>query len=117
MIAKPFLAFYSETKCLKNKMDSIKYSLEFDFGFYVDRIGLAGGLDTFWNENTTVNLFGYSSGHIDVSISLDNFPIFHFTGFLEFQKLNLDGSLGIFLGVFNLFLILLGLVQVISMKS
>lgn len=35
---KPFIIFLLEIKCLKNKMDSIRMSLGFDCGFFVDRV-------------------------------------------------------------------------------
>lgn len=44
--------------------------------FFVDGVGLSGGLHMFWTNDTDASFLGYSSGHIDVSISLYNLLVF-----------------------------------------
>lgn len=88
------LLFFSEAKCLKNKMNSIRIFLGFDC--VVDRVGLSRGLCMFWNNDTDISLLGYSSGHIDVFISLQN-SCFCFTSFygnpkVEFRHFSWDLS-------------------------
>lgn len=87
--AKPLIVFLSKIKCRKNKMDSVRLSSGFDFGLFVERIGLYGVLGVFWNNNINVNLLGYSSGYIDIFVSSFNFSIFHFTGFYRNPKIEL----------------------------
>lgn len=58
-------------------------------------VGLSGKLGFLWNKNTLISLLGYSSGHIDVFVSLSNFSSFCFTGFygnlkLEIRKFSWD---------------------------
>ncbi|KAI5649831.1 hypothetical protein M9H77_35836 [Catharanthus roseus] len=60
-----------------------RISLGFDYGFFVDRTGISGGLDT------TVSLLGYSSSHIDFSICIHNSIPFHFTDFYGNPKTDL----------------------------
>lgn len=42
--------------------------------------GLSNLLGISWDKDITISFLGYSTGHIDVVVSLQNFPIIHFTG-------------------------------------
>lgn len=61
-------------------MDSIKFSLDFDYRFFVDRVGLSGSFCIFWNKDIDISLLGYFVGHTDVSIILHSCVVFRFTG-------------------------------------
>lgn len=72
-------------------MDYIKYSLEFDSGFFFLLYRPLWWAYIFWNNYISVNLLGYS-GHIDISISHSSFYTFCYTEFY--------GSPRVFLGIF-----------------
>lgn len=40
----PDVVFFSETKCRHDKVERIRYRLDFDYNFVVDYIGKSGGL-------------------------------------------------------------------------
>lgn len=55
----------------------------------MDRTSLSRGLGIFWNKDYDISLMGYSSGHIDVSISLSNYSCFLFSHFYGNPKAEL----------------------------
>lgn len=113
---KPFVVFLSGTKCLKNKIDSNRRYLCFDYSFYVDRIIFLEVLAFFG-----IKILQLVCQAIFLVILMFLFccKIFFFSVLLIFMGIQKQIS-GMFLGiscdVFTLPLIVLGLLQVILKK-
>ncbi|XP_028073297.1 uncharacterized protein LOC114275455 [Camellia sinensis] len=78
----PGLVFLMETKLDSKHMEGIRQKLGFCGGFYVNRVGLAGGLALLWTEGIQVSVKSYSVGHIDVFVDAGlGEQSWRFTGF------------------------------------
>lgn len=108
--------FLIEDKCLKNKIDNAHTFLGFDCGFFVDKIGLYGGLDIFWNDDVIVYLLGYSSSHIDSLYFFSKSVPFCFTSIYGNSKMDLRSFSGIFYVVCMFCLTYLRLLWVILLR-
>lgn len=64
MTHKPTVIFLMETKVLKYKLDCLKVKLGFQNLFFVDGVGLSGGLAMFWRENLSLTIQSFSHRHI-----------------------------------------------------
>lgn len=62
------MIFLMETKCTKDKMESIKRKLNFDHCFVVANLGSGGGLDLLWKHETKVALINYTRWHITARV-------------------------------------------------
>jgi hypothetical protein len=49
-------------------VEGLAGTLGYDHAFVVGSDGRSGGLRIFWNNNTTLDILGYSEYHIDASI-------------------------------------------------
>ncbi|KAK8476133.1 hypothetical protein V6N11_070824 [Hibiscus sabdariffa] len=76
---QPCLVFISETKKKKKYVVKLQGSNKFCQGFYVDPIGIAGGLALWWMEEVEVTILNYCKNYIDVSISYRNSEELHCT--------------------------------------
>ncbi|XP_031101874.1 uncharacterized protein LOC116005777 [Ipomoea triloba] len=63
---KPDFVFLMETKVGRIHAERLRVKLGFDGLFYVDNVGLSGGLALFWKSNNTARLLSFSRHHIDV---------------------------------------------------
>ncbi|XP_019150538.1 PREDICTED: uncharacterized protein LOC109147330 [Ipomoea nil] len=63
---KPDFVFLMETKVGRIHVERIRVKLGFDGLFYVDHVGLSGGLALLWRKNNTARLISYSRNYIDV---------------------------------------------------
>ncbi|XP_028106254.1 uncharacterized protein LOC114305372 [Camellia sinensis] len=78
----PGLVFLMETKLDSKRMDGIRRKLGLVGGFYVNRVGLAGGLALLWPAGIQVNVQSYSVGHIDAFVEAGlGDHTWRFTGF------------------------------------
>ncbi|KAH7859929.1 hypothetical protein Vadar_007196 [Vaccinium darrowii] len=68
---RPSIVFLMETKNNKVKVETIRRSLKFDFGFYVDPEGTSGGLALWWNGDVDLEVESASKNLIH-SIVKDN---------------------------------------------
>lgn len=82
-ILNPFIVFLSKTKCFKNKIDSIRLSLDFDCGFYVEVLDFFEIMMLMFCSSVTL------LGILDVSIVLCNSINFRFTYFYGNPKTEL----------------------------
>ncbi|XP_031120802.1 uncharacterized protein LOC116024038 [Ipomoea triloba] len=67
-----------------NKSHRVK--LGFDGLFYVDNIGLSGGLALLWRKNCTASLLSYSRNHIDVKVTVPASNAWRMTCFYGFPE-------------------------------
>jgi exonuclease III len=65
---KPAILFLMETKCHRNKMESVRVKLGFDCLFIVDSVGRSGGLALLWNNSELVEIQNYSKRHINAIV-------------------------------------------------
>ncbi|VFQ84297.1 unnamed protein product [Cuscuta campestris] len=80
-VKKPEFIFLMETKCARSKAEELRLKLGFEGLFYVDSVGLSGGLALLWKEKNSANLISYSRFHVDIAVSLRNLPVWRLTGF------------------------------------
>lgn len=59
--------FLSETRFSKHRVEIIRFLLGFRCCFLVDRVGMSGGLDLFWKEDTYIQIGSFFRFHIDAS--------------------------------------------------
>jgi hypothetical protein len=60
--------FISETLSRRNKIEDLRYLLDFEFCFSVDRSGRGCGLALFWRPSFNCNIVNYSNNHISVDV-------------------------------------------------
>jgi exonuclease III len=65
---KPTILFLMETKCHRNKMESVRVKLGFDCLFVVDSVGRSGGLALLWKDPELVEIQNYSRRHINAIV-------------------------------------------------
>ncbi|KAL0453409.1 UNVERIFIED_CONTAM: hypothetical protein Slati_1319000 [Sesamum latifolium] len=83
---RPSLVFLAETKCKKDRIESIKCRFDL-FGFCVEPQGRSGGLVLLWDKSVSVQLQNFGPHHIDVSIQSEiESEIWRFTGFDGFAN-------------------------------
>ncbi|KAF7139019.1 hypothetical protein RHSIM_Rhsim07G0114000 [Rhododendron simsii] len=71
---RPSIIFLMETKNNKAKMEPIRRRLHFDFSFYVEPEGLAGGIALWWNNDISIDVeFAHRNlVHTAISTSVDS---------------------------------------------
>jgi exonuclease III len=70
---KPDILFLMETKCRKEKMESIRVRLGFSGMFVVEPVGRSGGLALFWTDVKTLEIHNYTRRHINALVNgVDN---------------------------------------------
>ncbi|KAK8580403.1 hypothetical protein V6N12_070680 [Hibiscus sabdariffa] len=68
---KPSIIFLSETKKKKRYLENIKMKMKMDNSFYVEPIGLAGGLALWWSNEVNMRVLNSGKNFIDTKISLN----------------------------------------------
>lgn len=53
---RPSIIFLMETRNKENKLESLRRSLKFQHCFYVNPVGLSGGLALWWNSNISLSV-------------------------------------------------------------
>lgn len=64
----PDFIFLSETKNKQKKLESVRRSIGMKNGFWLDPIGLSGGLGIFWNDSVCFEVSKFGSFFIDVKV-------------------------------------------------
>ncbi|KAG6645499.1 hypothetical protein CIPAW_08G126800 [Carya illinoinensis] len=67
----PDVVFLCETKCRRERIESIRDRLNFESCFSVDSIGRSGGLAFIWKKDLEAELDSYSHHHISISVKSD----------------------------------------------
>ncbi|CAN1128459.1 hypothetical protein LINPERHAP2_LOCUS4642 [Linum perenne] len=60
-----------ETKQSRNYMENIRARMRMTHSFYVDPIGLSGGLAIWWRNDVSVSVLRASKNHIDMKLDID----------------------------------------------
>uniref|UniRef100_A0A803QQI1 Reverse transcriptase domain-containing protein n=1 Tax=Cannabis sativa TaxID=3483 RepID=A0A803QQI1_CANSA len=77
---KPNFVFLCETKCNKSRVEWVGNQLVFEGIFVVQAQGFSGGLALLWKNKDEEFLLGFSSNHIDLSITIDCISSWRLTG-------------------------------------
>ncbi|CAN1181361.1 hypothetical protein LINPERHAP2_LOCUS35338, partial [Linum perenne] len=67
----PSILFFMETKQNQNFLDHKRMRFNYAGSFYVDPIGMAGGLCLWWKTGIDVRVISSSKNHIDVWVDLE----------------------------------------------
>jgi len=78
---KPDFVFLMETKVARSHAERLHVKLGFDGLFYVDNVGLSGGLALLWRRNCTARLLSFSRNHIDVEVTVQRLAAWRMTCF------------------------------------
>ncbi|KAK9007123.1 hypothetical protein V6N11_050956 [Hibiscus sabdariffa] len=62
--------FLNEIKQQKRYLEKIKMKIKLKYSFYVEPIGLAGGLSLWWTKDTQVRILKYGKNFINIEISV-----------------------------------------------
>lgn len=74
----PDFVFLSETKNKPKKLDSVRRRINMNNGFWIDPIGLSGGLGFFWNDSVAFEVFKYCNFFVDFMVKcLDSHSSWH----------------------------------------
>ncbi|KAK8473934.1 hypothetical protein V6N11_069904 [Hibiscus sabdariffa] len=65
------IVFLSETKQKKRYLEKIRMKMKLEHAFYVEPVGIAGGLALWWSSDVKVTVLQYDKNFIDVTISLN----------------------------------------------
>ncbi|KAK1355103.1 hypothetical protein POM88_048359 [Heracleum sosnowskyi] len=76
----PDFVFLSEILCKRDRVEKIKSLIGFDGAFTVDTQGHRGGITFLWRNQCEVELFSYSTNHIDVLIETKGWNKYRLTG-------------------------------------
>ncbi|KAK9011087.1 hypothetical protein V6N11_043944 [Hibiscus sabdariffa] len=68
---KPGIIFLSETKKKKRYLEKIKMKMKLDYSFYVDQIGIAGGLALWWLHEVSMVILNSGKNFIDTKVSVN----------------------------------------------
>ncbi|KAL0314574.1 UNVERIFIED_CONTAM: hypothetical protein Sangu_2301800 [Sesamum angustifolium] len=81
---KPSLVFLAETKCKKNRIETLKRKFDL-FGCCVESQGHSGGLALLWHKSLSVQLQSFGHHHIDATVYPESeTEAWRFTGFYGF---------------------------------
>jgi len=83
---KPEFVFLMETKVGRMHAERLRVKLGFEGLFYVESVGLSGGLALFWRKNNTARLLSFSKNHVDVEVSMTWLGVWRMTGFYGFPE-------------------------------
>lgn len=78
---KPSFVFLMELKVDRAYIEKVRIQLGFEGAFYVDRVGLSGGLSLFWKSKEMASLISFSRYHIDVIARVEGKPEWRLTGY------------------------------------
>ncbi|KAM2227525.1 hypothetical protein ACFXTI_014320 [Malus domestica] len=67
-INKPSIVFLSETKARSNGIETLRRSMGYQHGFFVEAIGQSGGLCLWWKEALEVQIIFSSANAIDTCV-------------------------------------------------
>ncbi|KAK8986255.1 hypothetical protein V6N11_013749 [Hibiscus sabdariffa] len=76
---KPEIIFLSETKKKKRYLEKIKMKMKMDESFYVEPVGIAGGLALWWTNNVNVDVLNAGKSFIDAKISFQEEEEYYMT--------------------------------------
>ncbi|KAK9035692.1 hypothetical protein V6N11_077725 [Hibiscus sabdariffa] len=68
------IVFLSETKQKKRYLEKIRMRMKLDNAFYVEPIGIAGGLALWWNNEVKLSVLHHDKNLIDTVISINGEP-------------------------------------------
>ncbi|XP_031090882.1 uncharacterized protein LOC115995875 [Ipomoea triloba] len=85
---KPDFLFLMETKVARTHAECLRVKLGFEDLFYIDSVGLSGGLALFWRRNCTARLLSFSKNHIDVEVTIANSECWRMTCYYGFPERN-----------------------------
>ncbi|KAK8473899.1 hypothetical protein V6N11_014368 [Hibiscus sabdariffa] len=71
---QPDIVFLSETKQKKRYLEKIRMKMKLEQSFYVEPIGLAGGLSLWWSKDIQIKILGYRKHYIDAEIAVNGEP-------------------------------------------
>ncbi|KAK8990141.1 hypothetical protein V6N11_008656 [Hibiscus sabdariffa] len=71
---KNAIVFLSETKQKKSYLEKIRRRMKMDNAFYVEPIGIAGGLALWWNKEVKLSVLHHDKNLIDTIISINGEP-------------------------------------------
>lgn len=77
-----------ETKVTRCPAEQLKTKLNYEGLFYVNPVGIGGGLTFLWKIKKSVSLLSYSVNHVDLSITFLNMTLWHLIGFYECSEWN-----------------------------
>jgi len=83
---KPDVIILFETLCLSNKIEELKYILNLDSCFCVDREGRGGGITILWRNSISFNITNYSQNHVDLEVKDNQKGMWRLTGFYSFSE-------------------------------
>ncbi|KAK8996479.1 hypothetical protein V6N11_081751 [Hibiscus sabdariffa] len=63
------IVFLSETKQKRRYLEKIKMKMKLEHSFYVEPIGLAGGLALWWSKDFQIKILGHGKYFIDAEVS------------------------------------------------
>ncbi|KAK9020674.1 hypothetical protein V6N11_010691 [Hibiscus sabdariffa] len=67
---RPGIIFLNETKKKKRYLEKIKMKMKLDYSFYVDPIGIAGGLALWWSHEVSMVILNSGKNFIDTKVSV-----------------------------------------------
>ena len=85
---KPTFIFLMQVKIGRSKVERVKHQLQYEGLFVVEGINSGGGLALLWKEKDSARLISFSKIFIDVSVHVQNMPVWRLTGFYGLPKKN-----------------------------
>ncbi|XP_019149856.1 PREDICTED: uncharacterized protein LOC109146658 [Ipomoea nil] len=83
---RPMFVFLMETKAKNDRVESVRTRMGYEGNFCVERDEDGEGLALLWRDKEVATLLGYSSNHIDVSVSLPGKPCWRLTCFYGYSQ-------------------------------
>ncbi|XP_019181782.1 PREDICTED: uncharacterized protein LOC109176840 [Ipomoea nil] len=83
---KPDFVLLIETMVARDHAERLRVKIEFDGLFYVDNVGVRGGMALLWRKNNTASLLSYSKNHVDIEVTMPGFQKWRMTGFYGFAQ-------------------------------
>ncbi|XP_031094366.1 uncharacterized protein LOC115998845 [Ipomoea triloba] len=83
---KPEFVFLMEAKVGRNHAERLRVKLGYEGLFYVDNVGLSGGLALLWRKNCTARLLSYSRNHVDVEVTIAGLESWRMTCYYGFPE-------------------------------
>ncbi|KAK8506271.1 hypothetical protein V6N12_019963 [Hibiscus sabdariffa] len=68
---KPGIIFLSETKKKKRYLEKIRMKMKMTEYFYVEPVGIAGGLALWWSNEADISVLSFGKNFIDTKVSLN----------------------------------------------
>ncbi|KAK8574785.1 hypothetical protein V6N12_062467 [Hibiscus sabdariffa] len=70
----PDIIFLSENKQKQPYLKKIRKRLKFDSSFYIDPLGIAGGMALWWKSESNITILSADKNYIDTSVSFSGEP-------------------------------------------